>query len=164
MRSNFKAPFLEFQNSTKPPSQVNHQPQPLSFIDNTKEPCITATDHLRHPQLYRAHSAAVKKEIKAIFFPLLFMSKRATECVIQSGELGVGRQLALDSMKASAIHSLYSLLDRNIIHSIITEYGCRRRAKPSQRAIVIASLAAFTFSWICCFSLCHDFCMEMRSE
>uniref|UniRef100_A0A3Q1GNC4 Synaptotagmin XIVa n=1 Tax=Acanthochromis polyacanthus TaxID=80966 RepID=A0A3Q1GNC4_9TELE len=76
----------------------------------------------------------------------------------------VGRQLALDSMKASAIHSLYSLLDRNIIHSIITEYGCRRGAKHSQRPIVIASLASFTFSWIYGFSLCHDFSMEMRSE
>lgn len=49
------------------------------------------------------------------------MSKRATECVIEGGELGVGRQLALDSMKPSAIHSLYPLLDWNIIHSIITE-------------------------------------------
>lgn len=92
------------------------------------------------------------------------MSKRATECVIQGGELGVGRQLALDSMKASAIHSFYCLLNRNIIHSIIMEYGCRRGAKPSQRPIVIASLASFTFSWICGFSLCHDFCMEMKSE
>lgn len=47
------------------------------------------------------------------------MSKRATEYVIWGGELGVGRQLALDSMKAPAIHFLYSILDRNIIHSII---------------------------------------------
>lgn len=92
------------------------------------------------------------------------MSKRATECVIEGGELGVGRQLALDSMKPSAIHSLYPLLDWNIIHSIITEYGCRRGAKHSQRSIVIASLASLTFSWIYGFSLCHDFCIEMRSE
>lgn len=88
------------------------------------------------------------------------MSKRATECVIEGGELGVGRQLALDSMKASAIHSAYSLLDRNIIRGIITKHGCRRVAKHSQRPIVIVSLASFTFSWICGFG----FCMKMRSE
>lgn len=101
-----------------------------------------------------------RKRNQGYFFHCAFMSKRATECLIQGGELGVGRQLALDSMKASAIHSFYSLLDRNIIHGIITEYGCRRVAKHSQRPIVIASLASFTFSWICGFG----FCMEMKSE
>lgn len=75
MRSNFKAPFLSFQNSAEPTSQVNHQSQPLSFSNNTKEPCITATDHLRHPQLHTAHSAAVKKEIKAIFFTVLLCQR-----------------------------------------------------------------------------------------
>lgn len=70
-----KLPFLSFQNSTEPTSQVNHQSQPLSFSNNTKEPCITATDHLRHPQLHTAHSAAVKKEIKAIFFTMLLCQR-----------------------------------------------------------------------------------------
>lgn len=71
------------------------------------------------------------------------MSKRATECVIQGGEQGVGKQLALDSMKAAAIHSLDSLLDRNIIRNIITECGCRRGTKRSQRPIVTAVLPLF---------------------
>lgn len=86
-----------------------------------------------------------QKRNQGYFFHCAFMSKRATECVIWGGERGVGRQLALDSMKDSAIHSLFSLLDRNIIHSIIMECGCRRGAKHSQRPIVIASLASFYF-------------------
>ncbi|MEQ2261177.1 hypothetical protein XENORESO_006773 [Xenotaenia resolanae] len=60
------------------------------------------------------------------------MSKRGTECVIQGGELSAGKQLALDSMKASAIHFVHSLLDRSRIRSIIAESGCRRGAKHSQ--------------------------------
>lgn len=90
-----------------------------------------------------------QKRNQGYFFHCAFMSKRATECVIQGGELGVGRQLALDSMKASAIHSVYSFSDRNIIHSVIVECGCRRGVKHSQRPIVIASLASFAFSRIC---------------
>lgn len=75
MQSNFKAAFRSFQNSAEPVSQVNHQSQPLSFSNNSQEPCITATDHLRHPQLYRAHSTAVKKEIKAIFSTVLLCQR-----------------------------------------------------------------------------------------
>lgn len=75
----FKAPFPSLENSTNATSQVNHQPQPLAFGNNTVEP---RTDHLRHSQLRRAHSAALKDEIKAIFFHCAFMSKGATECVI----------------------------------------------------------------------------------
>lgn len=62
------------------------------------------------------------------FFHSAFMSKGATECVIWSGELSVGRQLALDSMKDLAIHSSFSLVDSNIIRGIIVECGCRRGA------------------------------------
>lgn len=46
------------------------------------EPRIAVTDHLRHPELGGAFSAAVKKEIRAIFSHCAFMSKGATECVI----------------------------------------------------------------------------------
>lgn len=84
--------------------------------------------------------------------------------MIQGGERGVGRQLALDGMKAPAIQSCYSLLDGNIIHCIIVEYGCRRGAKHPQRPIVIASLASFTFRWIRGFRLCQDPRAERRAS
>lgn len=86
-QSNFKAPFLSLQKKTKkqsaePTSQVNHQLQPLSFSNNAKEPCITVTDHLRHPQLGGAPFSGSQKRNQGYFFHCAFMSKGATECVI----------------------------------------------------------------------------------
>lgn len=88
------------------------------------------------------HSSAqpfspTQRRNQGYFFHCAFMSKGATECVIWSAELSVGRQLALDSMKDLAIHSSFSLLDRNIIRGIIVECGCRRGAKRSHRTIVV---------------------------
>lgn len=76
MRGNFKAPFLSLQNSIKATSQVNHQPQPLSFSNNAKEPCITATDHLRHPQLTEPIQQQSKKKSR-LFFSLCFYVKES---------------------------------------------------------------------------------------
>lgn len=112
----------------------------------------------------RSPFSPTQRRNQGYFFHSAFMSKGASECVIWSGELSVGRQLALDSMKDLAIHSSFSLVDRNIIRGIIVECGCRRGAKRSHRAIVIERLASFTFSRICSFSLRRSSCMETRSE
>lgn len=75
MGCRFKAAFRSLENSTNRTSQVNYQPQPLAFANNSNEPCVTATDHLRHSQLRRAHSAALKEEIKAIFSTVLLCQR-----------------------------------------------------------------------------------------
>lgn len=103
------------------------------------EPRITVTDHLRHPELGGAFSAAVKKEIRAIFSTVLLCQREQLNVWFEAVSEALEGSWHSKAWKSPAIHSSFSPLRQghNVrhYHGVVVADG---GAKHSQRAIVIA--------------------------